>query len=161
MPGGNGLRFFLIVVAIVAVDQFTKYLVASKMEVGQSIPLIDNFLAITYVRNPGAAFGMFPYRTLFFIIVTLFVMGMIIYYYRILPAGYRLLRLGLALQLGGALGNFIDRVRNTTVVDFIDIKFFPPVFNLADTAIVLGVILFLFAFWRITPTLESRPQQPD
>ncbi len=150
------MRLFLIVVAVVAVDQFSKYLVASKMDVGQSIPLIDNFLAITYVRNPGAAFGLFPYRTVFFIIVTLVVMGMIIYYYRVLPAGYTLLRLGLALQLGGALGNLIDRVRNVSVIDFIDIKFFPPIFNMADTAIVLGVIIFLFAFWRIAPSLESR-----
>ncbi len=152
------MRLFLIVVAIVAVDQFSKHLVASMMDVGQSIPLIKDFLAITYVRNPGAAFGMFPYRTVFFIIVTLIVMGLIIYYYRVLPAGYTLLRLGLALQLGGALGNLIDRVRNVCVVDFIDIKIFPPVFNLADTAIVLGVIIFLFAFWRIAPSLESRPQ---
>lgn len=152
------MRLFLIVVAIVAVDQFSKHLVASMMDVGQSIPLIKDILAITYVRNPGAAFGMFPYRTVFFIIVTLIVMGLIIYYYRVLPAGYTLLRLGLALQLGGALGNLIDRVRNVCVVDFIDIKFFPPVFNLADTAIVLGVIIFLFAFWRIAPSLESRPQ---
>jgi len=135
--------------------------VALHMEVGQSIPLIKNVLAITYVRNPGAAFGLLPYRTIFFIVVTLLVMGMIIYYYRVLPAGYWLLRLGLALQLGGAIGNFIDRVRHSSVVDFIDVKFFPPVFNLADTAIVLGVVLFLFAFWRLSPSLESRQQEPE
>ncbi len=152
------MRLFLVVTAVVAVDQLTKYLVASMMDVGQSISLIKGFLAITYVRNPGAAFGMFPYRTAFFIIVTLVVMGMIIYYYRVLPAGYTALRLGLALQLGGALGNLIDRVRNVCVVDFIDVKFFPPVFNIADTAIVLGVIIFIFAFWRIIPSMESRPQ---
>jgi signal peptidase II len=155
------LLFFLIVAGIVAVDQLSKYLVALHMEVGQSIPLIKNVLAITYVRNPGAAFGLLPYRTIFFIVVTLLVMGMIIYYYRVLPAGYWLLRLGLALQLGGAIGNFIDRVRHSSVVDFIDVKFFPPVFNLADTAIVLGVVLFLFAFWRLSPSLESRQQEPE
>lgn len=152
------MRLLLVVAAVVAVDQFSKYLVASLMEVGQSIPLIKGFLAITYVRNPGAAFGMFPYRTVFFIIVTLVVMGMIIYYYRALPAGYTALRLGLALQLGGALGNLIDRVRYSCVVDFIDVSFFPPVFNIADTAIVIGVILFILAFWRILPSMESRPQ---
>ncbi|HPU01065.1 MAG: signal peptidase II [Firmicutes bacterium] len=155
------MLFFLIVAGIVAVDQLSKYLVALHMEVGQSIPLIKNVLAITYVRNPGAAFGLLPYRTIFFIVVTLLVMGMIIYYYRVLPAGYWLLRLGLALQLGGAIGNFIDRVRHSSVVDFIDVKFFPPVFNLADTAIVLGVVLFLFAFWRLSPSLESRQQEPE
>lgn len=152
------MRLFLTVIAVVAVDQFSKFLVASMMDVGQSIPLIKDFLAITYVRNPGAAFGMFPYRTAFFVIITLVVVTMIIYYYRVLPAGYTLLRLGLALQLGGALGNLIDRVRSVYVVDFIDFKIFPPVFNLADTAIVLGVAIFIFAFWRAAPSMESRPQ---
>lgn len=152
------MRLFCIVAVVVVLDQLSKYLVASTMDVGQSISLIKDFLSITYVRNPGAAFGMLPYRTVFLIIVTLFVMGLIIYFYRVLPAGYTLLRLGMALQLGGALGNLIDRVRNVSVVDFIDLKFFPPVFNLADMSIVIGVILFLFAFWRIAPSLESRPQ---
>ncbi|NLA27557.1 MAG: signal peptidase II [Firmicutes bacterium] len=152
------MRLFLVVAAVVAADQFSKYLVASRMDVGQSIPVIKGFLAITYVRNPGAAFGMFPYRTVIFIIVTLIVIGMIIYYYRVLPEGHTLLRLGLALQLGGALGNLIDRVRSVYVIDFIDIKFFPPVFNLADTSIVFGVIIFLFVFWRIFPPVESSPQ---
>jgi signal peptidase II len=63
----------------------------------------------------------------------------------------------MALQLGGALGNLIDRVHNVFVVDFIDLKFFPPVFNLADLFIVIGVIIFLFAFWRISPSLENCP----
>ncbi len=152
------MRLFLIVGAIVAADQLSKYIVASMMEVGQSISLIRGFLAITYVRNPGAAFGMFPYRTVVFIIVTLLVIGTIIYYYRALPEDFTMLRLGLALQLGGALGNLIDRVRSVYVIDFIDIKFFPPVFNLADISIVLGVIIFLFVFWRVLPSMESRPQ---
>ena len=95
------MLFFLIVAGLVAGDQLSKYLVALHMEVGQSIPLIKNVLAITYVRNPGAAFGLLPYRTIFFIVVTLLVMGMIIYYYRVLPAGYWLLRLGLAVRQAG------------------------------------------------------------
>lgn len=127
------------------------------MEVGQSFSLIEDFLAITYVRNPGAAFGVLPYRTAFLIIVTLIVVGLIVYFYHVLPASYTLLRLGMALQLGGALGNLIDRVHNVFVVDFIDLKFFPPVFNLADLFIVIGVIIFLFAFWRISPSLENCP----
>jgi len=127
------------------------------MEVGQSFSLIEDFLAITYVRNPGAAFGVLPYRTAFLIVVTLIVVGLIVYFYHVLPASYTLLRLGMALQLGGALGNLIDRVHNVFVVDFIDLKFFPPVFNLADLFIVIGVIIFLFAFWRISPSLENCP----
>lgn len=151
------MRLFCIVAVVVLLDQLTKYLVASTMEVGQSFSLIEDFLAITYVRNPGAAFGVLPYRTAFLIIVTLIVAGLIVYFYHVLPASYTLLRLGMALQLGGALGNLIDRVRNVFVVDFIDLKFFPPVFNLADLFIVIGVIIFLFAFWRISPSLENCP----
>lgn len=151
------MRLFCIVAVVVLLDQLTKYLVASTMEVGQSFSLIEDFLAITYVRNPGAAFGVLPYRTAFLIIVTLIVAGLIVYFYHVLPASYTLLRLGMALQLGGALGNLIDRVHNVFVVDFIDLKFFPPVFNLADLFIVIGVIIFLFAFWRISPSLENCP----
>ena len=126
------------------------------MDIGQSIPVINNLLYITYVRNPGAAFGLLPYRTLFLVIVTLLVVGFIIYFYRTLPPGFGLLRFSLALQLGGAIGNLIDRVRISYVVDFIDVSFFPPVFNLADTAIVMGIILFLFAFWRLSPSLAGK-----
>ena len=151
------MRLCFIVAAVVALDQLSKYLVISNMDVGESIPLIKNFLSITYVRNPGAAFGVLPHRTVFLIAVTVVVIGLIIYFYRTVPAGYAILRLGMALQLGGALGNLIDRVRRVSVVDFIDLKFFPPVFNLADMFIVFGVIIFIYAFWRAAPVLESRP----
>jgi signal peptidase II len=150
------LRLFLIVLFVVGVDQLSKYIVAALMDTGQSIPIINNLLYITYVRNPGAAFGMLPYRTAFLVVITLVVVGFIVYYYRTLPAGFTVLRLGLALQLGGAIGNLIDRVRSTYVVDFIDVSFFPPVFNLADTAIVMGIILFLFSFWRMSPSLDGK-----
>ena len=92
------MRLFCIVAVVVLLDQLTKYLVASTMEVGQSFSLIEDFLAITYVRNPGAAFGVLPYRTAFLIIVTLIVVGLIVYFYHVLPASYTLLRLGMALQ---------------------------------------------------------------
>ena len=150
------LRLFIIAAAVVGLDQLSKYIVSSFMEIGQSIPVIHEFLYITYLRNPGAAFGMLPYRTIFFIIITILVVGFIIYYYRTLPAGFSLLRLGLALQLGGALGNLVDRVSGTYVIDFIDFTIWPPVFNLADTAIVIGIVLFLIAFWRMAPTLEGK-----
>ncbi|NLA12371.1 MAG: signal peptidase II [Firmicutes bacterium] len=151
------MLLIFIAAAVVVLDQITKYLVVSKMDLGESIPLIRNFLAVTYVRNPGAAFGMLPHRTLFLIIVTLLVAGFIIYLYQAVPAGYTALRVGLALQVGGALGNLIDRVRNVSVVDFIDVKFFPPVFNVADIAVVIGVLIFIIAFWRIAPLSRSRP----
>jgi signal peptidase II len=150
------LHLLLIVIIVVLADQGTKYLVSSLMELGQSITLIDNFLYITYVRNPGAAFGMFPYQTAFFIAVTLIVTALILYYYRVLSSNHRWLKFGLALQLGGAFGNLIDRVTGGYVVDFINFTIWPPVFNLADSAIVIGITIFLIAFWRDPELLGKR-----
>ncbi|MBW6463280.1 MAG: signal peptidase II [Dethiobacteria bacterium] len=149
------MRLFIIAAAIVVFDQITKYLITTLMETGQSIAIINNFLYITYVLNPGAAFGMLPYQTIFFVAVTAVVVVFIIYYYRILTDDHKWLRIALALQLGGAIGNLIDRVaRGGYVVDFINFTVWPPVFNVADSALVIGIGIFLIAFWR-DPELRS------
>ncbi len=149
------MRLFTIAACIVAADQISKYMVTICMQTGQSIVLIRDFLHITYVLNPGAAFGMLPYQTLFFVIITLLVIGFIIYYYRTVDNKYNLLRVALSLQLGGAIGNLIDRIiRDGYVVDFIDFKIWPPVFNLADSALVIGIGLFVIAFWS-NPELRN------
>jgi len=148
------LRLFVIAAVIIAIDQATKYMVTSLMELGESIPVVNNFLYITYVRNPGAAFGMLPYQTLFFVIITAVVVAFIIFYYRTLSEDHFWLRLGLALQLGGAIGNLIDRLRGGYVIDFINFTVWPPVFNIADSAIVVGIAIFIIAFWR-DPELRS------
>ncbi len=126
------------------------------MEPGQSITIINNFLYITFVRNPGAAFGMFPYQTVFFIIIALVVAVGIVWYYRAMGAENRWLRLGLSLMLGGSLGNLIDRVRSGYVIDFIDFSIWPPVFNIADSAIVIGIGILIIVFWRNGQLLELR-----
>ncbi len=149
------MRLFIIAILIVAVDQFTKYLITTMMEMNQSIVIINNFLYITYVQNPGAAFGMLPYQTIFFVVITALVIFFIIYYYRMLTDDHKWLRIALALQLGGASGNLIDRVaRNGYVIDFINFTIWPPVFNLADSALVIGIGIFLIAFWQ-DPGLRS------
>lgn len=149
------MRLFIIAALIVAVDQFTKYLITAMMETGQSIAIINNFLYITYVQNPGAAFGMLPYQTIFFVVITAVVIVFIIFYYRMLTDDHKWLRIALALQLGGALGNLIDRVaRSGYVIDFINFTIWPPVFNLADSALVIGIGIFLIAFWQ-DPGLRS------
>ena len=142
------MQLFITAAIIVIVDQISKYLVSSLMETGQSITIINNFLYITYLRNPGAAFGIFPYQTVFFIVITVVVAVLILYYYRILSEDHKWLRFSLALQLGGALGNLIDRLRGGYVIDFINFTVWPPVFNLADSAIVIGIGIFLIAFWQ-------------
>jgi signal peptidase II len=141
------LRLLLTALLIIIADQLSKHLITSLMQAGESIPLIEGFLHLTYVLNPGAAFGMLPYQTIFFVIITIVVVIFIVYYYRLLSADHRLLRFSLALLLGGALGNLVDRLRTGYVIDFIDFKIWPPVFNIADSAIVIGIGLFLIAYW--------------
>ncbi|MFA5881632.1 MAG: signal peptidase II [Eubacteriales bacterium] len=137
------MRFLLLALGLLALDQWSKWLVMSKMIQGESIPLIDGVFHLTYVRNPGAAFGMLPYKTAFFVIITaVVVVGILVFSSRI-PKGRILLKAGLALQVGGAVGNLIDRLRFGHVIDFFDFRIW-PVFNFADIGICIGVgILFL------------------
>jgi signal peptidase II len=144
-------RNWLILVGIALVtliaDRFAKTIIANNLMLNQSwhppLPMLKSVFSLTYTTNTGAAFGLFPNQGALFIIIALIVITAIIYYYRHLPTGYGLTRVALGLQLGGALGNLIDRLRQGYVVDFIDLNFWPlhnwPVFNLADSAIVVGV----------------------
>ncbi|SES73591.1 signal peptidase II [Anaerobranca gottschalkii] len=147
------LILFIIIITIV-LDQWTKYLVSSQMILNQSIPIINNFFHITYVRNPGAAFGILAYQTTFFIIITILVVLVLGYYVFSLNKDQVLLKVAFALQIGGAIGNFIDRIRTGYVVDFLDFKIWSPVFNVADVAIVLGVSLF--ALQVVTEVIKDK-----
>jgi signal peptidase II len=127
--------------------------VKTKMELGESIPVLGDFLRITSHRNPGAAWGILAGQQWLFIVITLTVIGGIIYYSR--HAKRRLLRIALPLLLGGALGNLLDRVLYGSVVDFLHVKVINfPIFNVADSAIVIAVGLILLDTW-----LESRREQ--
>lgn len=138
-----------LIIAIVAitiiVDQVTKYLVASQMTIGQSIPIIDNFLYLTSHRNAGAAWGIFQGKMMFFYLITLAVIAVVIVWMtRLNIKKDKLLMIALALILGGAIGNFIDRVLYQHVIDFIDTYIFGydfPIFNIADSALSIGVVL--------------------
>ncbi len=141
------MRLFLLSLGILLLDQASKIMAQQQLIRMERVEIIENIFYLTYVENPGAAFGILPYRTSLFIIVTLVVVAFILYYLLHLPARYHLMRLGLALQLAGALGNLIDRVRIGYVIDFIQVSIW-PVFNLADAAIVVGIIFFIFSFWR-------------
>jgi len=138
---------FLGVAALIfLVDQASKYLILRNLSLGEAwnpIPFLRPFVTLTHVTNTGAAFGMFRDQgTLFAIVAILVVVGIVVFY-RYLPTNQVWLRVSLGLQLGGALGNLLDRVRLGSVVDFIDFKIW-PVFNLADTAIVCGVAILAF-----------------
>lgn len=141
---------------VLLVDQISKYLVMTHLGEGQSwdiAPWLSPFLRITHTTNTGAAFGLFPQWGNFFILIAAVVIVAILVYQRYLPDGQRLVRVALGLQLGGAIGNLADRLIRGSVVDFLDLNFWPlrewPVFNLADTSIVTGVsLLALLMLWE-------------
>ncbi|MCI0395578.1 MAG: signal peptidase II [Chloroflexi bacterium] len=138
---GEQALLFLVTAAVIVVDHLSKLFIEAWLPLNQSwrpFPTLADYFQITHVSNTGAAFGLFPSQGPVFMIVAFIVSLVIILYNYRLPAGHRLFRLALGLQLGGALGNLIDRLRLGHVTDFLD--FGPwPVFNLADTSIVAGV----------------------
>ena len=138
--------YYLIAVFIIVLDQVTKWLVVAKMEYGQSITIIDQFLYITSHRNRGAAWGILQGQMWLFYIITLVVIVAIVYYIQKAAKGKILLGISLGLMLGGAIGNFIDRVFRKEVVDFVNTFIFGydfPIFNVADSSLVIGVALLM------------------
>lgn len=145
--------FWLLSLVVVLIDQWTKRLVATRMDIGEIVPVWGGFFSLTSHRNRGAAWGILQDQRVFFIIVTVVVVAGVVYYMlRTLREGRRLMPLALSLLLGGALGNFIDRARTGEVVDFFRVVFnfhdigipytyYFPIFNVADSAITIGIAL--------------------
>lgn len=148
---------FVISLVVYMFDQLTKFIVLRFLPPQKSIPVIPDIFHITHVQNPGAAFGMLANRTWFFVLITLVVVIAVIFYYRHLAKEQGLMRWGLALMVGGALGNLTDRLRTGLVTDFLDFRFW-PVFNLADTAIVIGVILVC---WELLRSIQSEQKEVE
>ena len=139
-----------IVLGVLTADQLVKGWVVARLEWGQSMDLaswLAPILRLTYVTNTGVAFGLLQGFGDLFLIVAVVVVGLLLIYYRQLPQGQVLLRIALGLQMGGAMGNLVDRIVRGSVVDFIDLNFWPmqewPIFNLADASIVTGVGLLV------------------
>lgn len=136
--------------AVIIVDQLTKLVIESTLPLYESwapIPAIAAFFQISHVSNTGMAFGLFPAGSMLFAAAPVVVSLAILAYNYTLQSDQRLLRVALGLQLGGALGNLIDRVRIGHVTDFLD--FGPwPVFNLADLSVVSGAIVLAWYFWQ-------------
>ena len=134
-----------ITAAVIALDQLTKQLVVRSFKLHESVPVIPGFFDLTYVRNPGAAFGFLAgaqgmWRSIFFITVSMVALAVILALVR--QSRERLPLIALALIGGGAVGNLVDRVRFGEVVDFIDWYYRTyhwPTFNIADSAITIGV----------------------
>jgi signal peptidase II len=140
----------LVAGLVIALDQWSKYLVVSNLglyETWTPFPALKGWFEFHYITNTGAAFGLFQNGNLFFIGVAIVVAIVVLIYYWHLPNGQWLLRLGLGLQLGGALGNLIDRLRVGNVIDFIHVRYW-FVFNVADACLVVGVALMALLFLR-------------
>lgn len=147
-------RLLLSVTAVVLVlDQATKLYIDSRFALHQSLTVIENFFNITYVRNKGAAFGILSesaIRIPFFITVSIVAAIAILWYLHRLEPNQRRQAFALALVFSGAIGNLIDRVRLGEVIDFLDVHWHQhhwPAFNVADSAITVGVGLLLVDMW--------------
>lgn len=155
-----GLILPVVAALVLLADQMTKRLVRANLRPGQSLdlaPWVTPIFRVTYVTNTGAVFGLFPGWGQLFVVVAVIVIAALVWYYVKLSDGHWLIQLALGLQLGGAIGNLVDRLRfGGSVVDFIDLNFWPlrwwPVFNLADASIVVGVtlltVLMLWEEWH-------------
>jgi len=157
-------RILLVSAAVLLVDQLSKWLIQSSMELHASLQVLGNFFRLTFVENPGMAFGLQLGNNRFFTVFAILASIVMAYYLLQLPMEQRLARLALALVLGGALGNLLDRLLRGKVVDFFDFEFFDlhlpsfqllsfrfpgydlerwPVFNVADIAVTIGMVLLL------------------
>nr|WP_188648406.1 signal peptidase II [Marinithermofilum abyssi] len=143
------MRYYGIAVAVLLLDQVTKWFVLHRMELYESIPVWDDVFHITSHRNRGAAFGILQNQQWLFIGITVVVTAvLLVYIYRLRKEGAMMLW-SLSLILGGAVGNLIDRVRFGEVVDFLDFRLIHyPIFNVADSAIVIGVCLMVIVTLR-------------
>ncbi|MDN4073514.1 MULTISPECIES: signal peptidase II [Fictibacillus] len=153
------MYYYLLALLVLGLDQVTKWWIVKNMNYGQSITVIENVFYITSHRNRGAAFGILQNQMWFFIIITIAVIAAVIYYMQKHAKHQPLLRTALGLVLGGATGNFLDRIIRKEVVDFLDVKISSynyPIFNVADSALVVGVILIF-----IQTLMESKNKKEN
>ncbi|MBU0490854.1 MAG: signal peptidase II [Chloroflexi bacterium] len=146
---------FLIALVVVLLDQGTKLWATANLNDGRIVPVVGDILRLRYTTNTGAAFGLFQDQGSILAIIALVVVTVILIYYRRMPGQLLLVRVSLGLQLGGAIGNLLDRLHHGgSVVDFIEFVLW-PVFNIADAAIVAGV--GLLAYYLIFMSSEEQP----
>ena len=146
------IKLAVVAGLVVLADQVTKALIFKYLPYHQSITVIAGFFDLTHIHNPGGAFGLMAnmsatVRTVVFLFASSAAVGLIFYFYKNTPPSYVFLAVGFALIFGGAIGNLIDRVRLGIVIDFLDVyvgKYHWPAFNIADSAITVGIFIFGF-----------------
>lgn len=157
------MRPIVIAAVIILLDQAAKAWIVRTLGPieGTSRPLLGEWLSLTFIKNNGVAFGMFRDIPYFFTITSVLISIGAIYFYRYhLPNHHPLVQLSLGLILGGAIGNIVDRLRDGFVIDFIHVHWFPGIFNVADSAISVGVVM-LAGYLFFTDTNHQPPQGKD
>jgi len=158
-----------VVGTIFILDQTTKALIQRTMRLHESIPVVDRLFSLTYIRNAGAAFGLFAdhgnaLRMAFFVTISVAAVLFLLTFFAKIPKEARLGRLSVAMVMGGALGNLIDRIRFGEVVDFLDFyvgSYHWPAFNVADSCISVGVTLLIWYFIREEQRAKSSEHPPS
>ena len=138
----------IVAIVILIIDQLTKKIITAIMNIGDSYEVIPHFLNITSHRNNGAAWGILSGKMGFFYIITLIILAVLIIFYIKETKYNEFMKVAISLLFAGALGNFIDRLFNGEVVDFIDTNIFGydfPIFNIADSSLTIGVIFVIIA----------------
>ena len=149
----------IISIILLCIDQISKLLVVNLLTKTDSITIIKNFFYLTYINNDGAAFSILVGKRIFLILIAVLVIVMLISYIKKNNIQNKLELVSISLIIGGSLGNLMDRVIRGYVIDFLDFKIFNynfPIFNLADTFIVIGVIMQLLKELRKENNLDSR-----
>jgi len=155
------MSLFGLIAVVITLDQWSKWLVKSSFNLYQSKPIIQDFFHLTYVTNEGMAFGLsLPGGKHVLLVVTLLLTGFIVGFLWKEKEGHPLVKYGLALILSGAIGNLIDRIIHGKVVDFMDFMigdFHWYIFNVADSAVTIGMILFIYH----SLLLENKISKPE
>ena len=145
----------LPLLGVLATDQLSKQVVRSSLDLYEAWPS-EGFFRLVHRTNTGSAFGLFPGQTVMLVVLSVFAIGFLYYFYRTQALSNPFLRVAIGLQLGGALGNLIDRLRSGAVVDFVDVGPWPT-FNLADSSIVVGILLLVVALAFMGEAEKKRP----
>ena len=138
---------FSIAIIAAVLDQLIKFVVKNNVGINDSIPIVKNYLHITYITNTGSAFGLFRDSNLLFIFVSIAIMIFIVYYLKNAKSENKIEHVFFGLLFGGIIGNLIDRLIYGHVIDFIDFRIW-PVFNLADSFITISVIGLVSYSWK-------------
>lgn len=163
----NKLLFLtLIGGGIIILDQVTKYYIHKIFRLNESVVVIRHFFSLTYIRNPGAAFGFLAdqsggFRAIFFLIISIIALSLLTFFFLQVPENDTHALVSISLLFGGAVGNLIDRLRLGEVIDFLDFYlglFHWPAFNVADSAITIGISLLMFnLFWARKDFSTAKP----